>query len=206
MEERTIYVLQENFDIIEAVGYYDSLNGQLVVYHEKDCTDYYNPKDFNESYFDTLEEAEDARRESILKLTAQMPDVLKYVQRMDSLSENNDVRPFQRDEYLGRYGVICESYYKQQYYRLQGYVNQLKQYIRTGMITVRGITFRPKDVETIKWCRHNETPESTDGMSRDYVVIKIGDKIFSSYNDYDLFIVKMVFGENYSGRIYVEGV
>lgn len=186
----------------------DTESGKVMIYNagEDGYADWREPND-QEHFYPTVDEARKALDEHRRHLRDMMPKVRQMIEQMDELLDKREPMPkdadedewrkehpewFSREDYLPyRYAHEGESTYdSRRAARLDKENDMLIWALRTGMLNIRADQVRISDVESVKW-----------GDDCAQIVLKGGREI-KTVGDFDLNVVRYIFGGNASGYTY----
>lgn len=185
IEQRTMFVVETSHNISEVLAMYDT-DKKEVLYYEQEG-DVYKPFE-NEKYFATRQQAEDYRTKHQAELRAKFPEILAFVEEMDDVEK--DFFDFDQKEFFGRYARFGRYHtsWHDEYVDERKKANILCECVRTGYLNINAISFRPQDVEYIKW--YDEKAE---------LHLKDSDTTIETANEDEYDLITDIFGSNRSG-------
>lgn len=148
IEQRTMFVVEASHNISEILAMYDTEKKE-VLYYEQEGEVYKRLE--NEKYFATRQLAENYRTKHQAELRAKFPEIRAFVEEMDNVIE--EYFNFDEQEFFGRcahFGGYHASWRKE-YERELKRAKIFRECVRTGYLNINAHSFRPADVEYIKW-------------------------------------------------------
>lgn len=188
----------------------DTESDKVVIYKpgEDDETNWEEPND-QEHFYPTVEDAQQALEQHRRELRGMMPKVKQWIIQMDNLREGLDEKPkgtaedewrkahpewFSREDYLPyRYAHSDDDgYQRRRANRLEKERDMLVWALRSAMLSIRADQVRIADVLRVKW-----------GKDCAVLVMKDGREV-KTVGDYDLNVVRYIFGSNASDYTYTQ--
>ena len=210
IEQRNMWVVESNLEIQPIVAIYDLDKNEVVAYRyaSKEYFGGFNndPKRYKrERYFNTEGEAVDYRNERVAYLKEMMPKVKEFARDMSCISNDNEFLPHKNNDY----GWPDDDDNGGGYY--QDYRNQLYRCDliltawRTGMLNLNAETVRISDVKRIEWNEHRWKDEDDYTDSFKTATLHLADgRTITTRKGFEYLAVENIFGENFSGRVYVK--
>lgn len=190
IEQRTMFVVEASHNISEVLAMYDTEKKE-VLYYEQEGDVYKRFKD--EKYFATRQQAEDYRTNRQAELRAKFPEIRAFVEEMYNVKK--EYFNFEEQEFLGRCARIDRYYasWRKEYERELKRAKIFRECVSTGYLNINAHSFRPADVEYIKWYDEKAELHLKDS---DYTIET------ADADEYELILD--IFGPNRSGYSYNE--
>ena len=174
----------------------DSEKGEVLLCNPYDDEDeWYKPSE-KEHFYPTVDEANLAIKKLRQEMFNMMGQVRDYIEAMNNWlggEEEGSPLHFTEEDYLpycNKARANRNSYYEQEYYRVDKMKNNLSDIIRTGFINIKGDSFKVEDVRHIKW-----------GKNRAEVILT-DDRAIETCSGAEFSIIKLLFGMNNSNFTY----
>ena len=143
-----MFVVEASHNISEVLAMYDTEKKE-VLYYEQEGDVYKRFK--NEKYFATRQQAEDYRTNRQAELRAKFPEIRAFVEEMYNVKK--EYFNFEEQEFFGRCARIDRYYasWRKEYERELKRAKIFRECVSTGYLNINAHSFRPADVEYIKW-------------------------------------------------------
>lgn len=190
IEQRTMYVVEASHYISEVLAMYDTEKKEVLYYEQEG--EVYKPFKY-EKYFATRQQAEDYRTKHQAELRAKFPEIRAFVEEMRNVEKA--YFSFDEQEFFGlcaRFGRNLVTWRKE-YERELKRAKIFRECVRTGYLNINAHSFRPADVEYIKWYDEKAELHLKDS---DYTIET------ADADEYELILD--IFGPNRSGYSYNE--
>ena len=191
IEQRTMFVVEASHNISEVLAMYDTEKKE-VLYYEQEGDVYKRYK--NEKYFATRQQAEDYRTNRQAELRAKFPEIRAFVEEMQNVEKEyfnfDEQEFFGLCAHFGRHNVLS---WREDYQRELKRAKIFRECVRTGYLNINAHSFRPADVEYIKWYSEKAELHFKDS---DYTIET------ADADEYELILD--IFGPNRSGYSYNE--
>lgn len=190
IEQRTMFVVEASHYISEVLAMYDT-DKKEVLYYEQEG-DVYKPNE-KERYFATRQQAENYRANRQAQLRAKFQEIRAFVEEMSDVEK--EYFPFEEKEFFGKFARMggCHVSWREDYQREVKRAKIFRECVRTGYLNINAHSFRPADVEYIKWYDENAELHLKDSG----YPIETADA-----DEYELILD--IFGPNRSGYSYNE--
>ena len=164
-----------------------------------------DPGEFDK-FFQTEGDAVNYRNELREELKAKMPEVNRYIRRMDEINPSNDFE-FRREDYLAWYANTDDSENYDAYVETREMYYILRDALHRGMLNINAESVKIDEIVAIKWNEERYKNGTKRGGSRRTAPLVMRDKHeVSTRKSSEYEIIKDLFGENRSDRIYVKNV
>ena len=179
---------------------YDIEDNKATHYAFDGSTAYSEVDERSVKLFNTEAEAKNYIEEHIEYLKSKDQEIYNLLREMEYIKNNNCEREiqfsiFSRLELF--YRNAQKDKWEEKYYHLDGKYVRLLQILITGYLNIGGYTFKKEDVRRIEWCMYGEN------RKRYMNLILKDDKVIKVEEEEDIDLLKVVFGENKSGKVYV---
>lgn len=202
IEQRTMYVVEPSHNVKEILAMYDTEKNEVVCYHYTGDSEWFTNFE-DERYFATKQQADDyvANRQEYLR--SKFKEVKAFIEEV----QKTDKELFKHEdcEYMGEYAYTPRSRrnswlgdFKEQ----RNKANRYLEIIKTGYLSMSGISFRPEDVDYIKWYKDDKAKVF---LKNDKVQFQKSDKIIEISNELDYTIIEELFGGNRSDMEFEMG-
>jgi hypothetical protein len=195
IEQRTMFVVEASHRVQEILAMYDTEKGEVVCYHYTDDSDWFGKYD-DDRYFSTRQQADDYVSNRQAQLRAKFPEIKAFIEEVQKTDK--EVFVHEDEEYMGAYAP--RSSQKNSWFRefkeQRNKAGRYLQFIKTGYLSMSGISFRPEDVDYIKWYK--------DDKAKVFLKNENGTVIETS-NKQDYTIIEELFGGNRSDMEFEMG-
>ena len=179
---------------------YDIEDNKATHYAFDGSTAYSEVDERSVKLFNTEAEAKNYIEEHIEYLKSKDQEIYNLLREMEYIKNNNCEREiqfsiFSRLELF--YRNAQKDKWEEKYYHLDGKYVRLLQILITGYLNIGGYTFKKEDVRRIEWCMYGEN------RKRYMNLILKDDKVIKVEEEEDIDLLRVVFGENKSGKVYV---
>lgn len=197
--EKKYLVNTRTYDITEVNGLIDD-EGKLIAAADLDVKDFYEPKKY-ELYFDT----EEAARQGLASIVPTEEEI-KKVLRFLNYAPNEKIK--EHDETIKTVIDDTSIFYKAIYGKEYQYISdnftrflsvsatwRIRLLVRQRILNIDGISVPIDNISHLKWGENNESCK---------LILRDGTEVFCSEKEgNELWFVKLVFGNNGSGRNFI---
>ena len=194
IEKKKMWELDGNLGINETVAIVE--DGKVLVSGEND----YLSMPFWSRFYDTEEEAVEARAKKVAYIKDMIPKVRNFIEYMSFISPDEGLVKFDREDYLGKYAE--RSSYFQEYDDEQDYSRKLETFIRSRMVNIGGCMIPFDGVRSIEWHAENDGVDEYDDDGWK-AILKTSDGEYETENEVDVRLVRTLFGRN-AGVYFVD--
>jgi hypothetical protein len=193
IEQRTMFVVETSHNITEILAQFDTEKKEVICYYDINDESWYGRLD-GERYFSTRQQAEDYRTNRQAQLRAKFAEVREFVEEMNNIYPENF--KFDEKEFFGDCATLGRSsnynWYKE-YKAADKQRDILIFCLRKGYLNINGVSFRPDDVDYIKWYSNKA----------DIYLINSG-IIINTADEDEFELIQLIFGRNLSGYSHRE--
>ena len=193
IEQRTMFAVETNHNIIEILAQYDTEKQEVICYYDIEGESWYGRLD-GERYFATRQQAEDYRTNRQAQLRGKFAEVKEFVEEMNDI--NPEIFKFDEKEFFGDCATLGRSsnhnWYKE-YKAADKQRDILIFCLRKGYLNINGVSFRVSDVDYIKWY----------SSKAEIHLIDSGEMIYTADED-EFELIQLIFGCNLSGYSHRE--
>lgn len=164
-----------------------------------------DPGEFDK-FFQTEGDAVNYRNELREELKAKMPEVNRYIRRMYEINPSKDFE-FRREDYLAWYANTDDSENYDAYVETREMYNIIRDALRRGMLNINAESVKIDEIVAIKWNEERYKNGTKRGGSRRTATLVMRDNhevTTRKSSEYE--IIKDLFGENRSDRVFVKNV
>ena len=193
IEQRTMFAVETNQNIIEILAQFDTEKQEVICYYDINDESWFGRLD-GERYFATRQQAEDYRTNRQAQLRGKFAEVKEFVEEMNGI--NPEIFKFDEKDFFGDCATLGRSskcsWYKE-YKAADKQRDILIFCLRKGYLNINGVSFRPDDVDYIKWY----------GSKAEIHLIDSGETIYTADED-EFELIQLIFGRNLSGYSHRE--